>query len=263
MKSDELLQREVVAELRWDTHVSAPDIEVAVLRAAVVLTGIVTSYAQRIAARDAAWRVLGVREVVNELVVQIPVAQRPTDEELVQAARRALDWDVRVPAAAVDGTVADGWVTLRGTVARWTQRQDAERTVRCLRGVRGITNSIRVEEGADLPDTVAAAIEAAVKRCTDQTTIRVAVATRDGTVTLTGAAHSRSEARAVVAAAEHGPGVQHVVDRMHIDPQAWLERRGSLQRPTSPDRPARVADLAAVEPARKTQMDTDAAYRRR
>jgi osmotically-inducible protein OsmY len=41
-------------------------------------------------------------------------------------------------------TVRDGWVTLDGTVSELAERGAAERALRRLRGLRGISNAITV-----------------------------------------------------------------------------------------------------------------------
>lgn len=58
--------------------------------------------------------------------------------------RNALHWDFAIPRDAVMVEVADGWVTLRGTVDRTYQRESAEADVLRLAGVLGVTNNIIV-----------------------------------------------------------------------------------------------------------------------
>jgi osmotically-inducible protein OsmY len=54
----------------------------------------------------------------------------------VQAVRRALERDVFVPEEKITSMISDRWVTLEGTVELWSQRDDAERAVRNLMGVK-------------------------------------------------------------------------------------------------------------------------------
>ena len=77
------------------------------------------------------------------------------------------------------------------------------------------------------PEAIGAAIAAAIERRSDETANPVAVAVHDGTVTLTGAVRAWREVRAIAGAAEHAPGVQHVVDRLHVDPHVWPGRAAS------------------------------------
>ena len=50
-----------------------------------------------------------------------------------------------VPVDKLDVTVSKGWVTLKGEVEWQYQKQDAERVVRRLSGVRGVSNLILVK----------------------------------------------------------------------------------------------------------------------
>src|SRR5947199_3921023 len=49
------------------------------------------------------------------------------------------------PSNKVDVTVSKGWVTLKGEVEWQYQKEDAERVVRRLAGVKGVTNLITVQ----------------------------------------------------------------------------------------------------------------------
>lgn len=69
-KSDAEIQDRVSCELRADPLVEARDVRVAVIEGVVMLTGVAPSWAKRVAAKEAADRVVGVREVVNSLQVQ-------------------------------------------------------------------------------------------------------------------------------------------------------------------------------------------------
>jgi osmotically-inducible protein OsmY len=111
----------------------------------VTLAGWVDSYTKRWAAEEAAHRVRGVVAVANDIEVRLPSSAERTDPEIAAAAKRALEWDTSVPLESIEVTVTKGWVTLRGEVEWQYQRQDAERAVRRLAGVRGVTNLIQVK----------------------------------------------------------------------------------------------------------------------
>ena len=115
-KTDSQIQQDVLRELKWDTRVEETDVGVEVDRAVVTLTGTVSSYAKRMAAQEAAHRVAGVLDVVNDIQVHLPGSLARTDTEIAQAVRHALEWDVVVPDTQIRSTVSDGWVTLEGDV---------------------------------------------------------------------------------------------------------------------------------------------------
>jgi BON domain-containing protein len=92
--SDEELRRKVLAELRWDPRVQDTHVTVGVQDAVVTLTGSVHSYSTRVAAQEAVHRVEGVRDVANDIEVEIRPG-RGTDPEIAHALRTMLEWDVR------------------------------------------------------------------------------------------------------------------------------------------------------------------------
>lgn len=215
-KNDVEIQRDVIEELKWDTHVSATDIGVAVHHGVVTLTGRLASWAARTAAQDAAHRVAGVLDVANEIEVAIPGARARSDTDLASAVRSALEWDVLVPHDKVHTTISDGVVTLEGTVSSWTEHDDAARCIRYLSGVRGIINRLKVVPPAVSPGEVQRSIEQALLRHASHAARRVSVIVDDGTVTLCGDVPSYAELRAVEGAARGAVGVRKVESRLRI-----------------------------------------------
>jgi osmotically-inducible protein OsmY len=70
----------------------------------------------------------------------------PDDVILAEAAASALTWYRAVPPGAVHVNVCNGWVTLTGTVAGLSERGAAERAIRHLRGVRGVSNAVLIRQ---------------------------------------------------------------------------------------------------------------------
>jgi len=143
--SDEQIQKDVLAELKWDARVQPNEVGVAVKDGVVTLTGWVDSYTKKWAAEEAAHRVRGVKAVANEIEVKLPSASERTDADIAAAAVRALEWDAFVSVDRLDVTVSKGWITLKGEVEWQYQKEDAERVVRRLAGVKGVTNLIIVK----------------------------------------------------------------------------------------------------------------------
>ena len=71
IRTDQEIQKDVMAELRWDAQIQPNEIGVAVKDGVVTLTGWVESYLKRWAAEDAARRVAGVKAVANDLEIQL------------------------------------------------------------------------------------------------------------------------------------------------------------------------------------------------
>ena len=72
------------------------------------------------------------------------------DEDIRADILDELQWDPEVDMADISVTVADGAVTLSGTVSSYTERRAAERAVRRVRGVIAIAQDIRVELANEL-----------------------------------------------------------------------------------------------------------------
>ena len=217
-KTDTQIHHDVLEELKWDSRVDETEVGVEIDKGVVTLTGTVSSWAKRMAAQEAARRVIGVLDVANDIKVRVPGGLTRTDTEIAQAVRHALEWDVFVPEEKIGSTVSDGWVTLDGTVERWSQHDDAERAVRNLAGVKGVMNGITVKPTKPVTEDVHKAIEQALERRAEREAKRIRVDVRDGIVTLTGSVHSWAERKSVVAAARFTPGVREVEDQLRTEP---------------------------------------------
>ncbi|MDO8476133.1 MAG: BON domain-containing protein [Candidatus Rokubacteria bacterium] len=217
-KSDAQIHHDVLEELKWDSRVDETEVGIQVAGGVVTLTGTVTSWAKRMAAQEAARRVIGVLDVANDINVKVPGGLARTDTEIAQAVRRTLEWDVFVPEEQITSTVTDDWVTLEGTVERWSQREDAERAVRNLTGVKIVVNKITVTPAKPVTEDVKKAIEQALERRAEREARQIGVDVRDGTVTLTGPVHSWAERKSVLAAARFTPGVRAVEDHLRTEP---------------------------------------------
>ncbi len=126
-ETDSAIQRTVLDELKWDARVQPNEIGVVVNDGVVTLTGRADSYLKKWSAERAASRIRGVRAVVNDIEVRLPVSELRADADIAVVAVRALEWHAAIPPGKVKPSVADGWVTLRGKVEWEYQRREAER----------------------------------------------------------------------------------------------------------------------------------------
>jgi osmotically-inducible protein OsmY len=140
---DQQVVDEIRARYLRDPRIQNPA-EVAVLERAgtVTLRGTVRSLHQSRLAADIAKSVSGVRAVENELVID--PRDHWEDGEIRGAALQALMSSPDVPPDAVDVTVANGWLTLRGQVKHQYESDAAFNTVAGLPGIEGMTNRIVV-----------------------------------------------------------------------------------------------------------------------
>lgn len=217
-KTDSQVQQDVLRELKWDTRVEASEIGVAVQQGIVSLAGTVDSYAKKLAAQDAAHRVFGVLDVANDIEVQIPGRIARTDADIAKAVRAALEWDVWVPEKRIKSTVSNGWVTLEGDVDMLRERGDAERAIRRLEGVRGVTNKIEAKPAKVKPEQVLEAIEEALERRAEREAHRIKVEVVNDHVTISGPVRNWAEKRAILGTVNHAAGVRSVDEHLFIDP---------------------------------------------
>ncbi|WP_438005348.1 BON domain-containing protein [Sorangium sp. So ce321] len=216
MKTDIELQRDVLSELSWEPSVDAAHIAVSVKDGIVTLGGHASTYAEKHAAEEAAKRVYGVRAVVNELDVKLADSGRRTDEDIAAAAVKALEWNLLVPADKIKVTVSNGWLKLEGEVNWQFQKNAAERAVRYLAGVRGVSNLITVGPRVS-PAEVEAQIEEALKRSALLDARRIRVEVVDGEVILRGSVRSWAEREEAERAVWATPGVRRVEDFIAVE----------------------------------------------
>ncbi len=108
------------------------------------LRGTVRSYAEKVAAGNAAGRVPLLQRIENVIAVDPVPANAWADDTLLPMVTSVLRWDSRVPANRVSAEVVDGHVVLSGSVDRDGERAAAEAAVSGLVGVRGVINRITV-----------------------------------------------------------------------------------------------------------------------
>ena len=218
IKSDSQIKTDVLNELKWDSRVDETEVGVQIKDGIVTLVGSVDVYAKKIASREAAHRVHGVLDVVDELQVKVAGVGAPTDIDIARGVRDALEWDAFVPDEKITSTVSLGIVTLEGVVPTWSQRADAERVVRGLTGVRGVINQISVMAKAVDSSRIKADIEEALERQAEREARRIGVQVKDGVVMLTGRVRSWVEKDTIDRVVGFATGVRRVDDRLVVDP---------------------------------------------
>jgi len=219
MRTDEEIQRDVLEELKWDARVQPNEIGVTVQDGVVALMGWVDNYGKKWAAERTTHRVRGVMAVANDIEVRLPSTAERTDTDVATAATRALEWDAFVPIERLEVTVANGWVTLKGEVEWEFQRRAAERAVRRLSGVRGVTNLVAVQPRVNpSPPELRRRIGDALIRSATTDAQRITIDTEGGTVILKGAVRSWLEREEAERISWSAPGVTAVENRVTVDP---------------------------------------------
>lgn len=213
-RNDEDLRVAITGELHWDTRIDERNVQIEVDRRIVRMRGSVESWPARLAAEEAVRRVEGVVDVANDLMVRLPASAVRSDRELEDEARRALASDVLVPHEYLRLRVADGVITLEGTVLCWTQREDAARALRNLVGVVEVKNLVDVEPPLVPAERLRKTIADALDRHATKSAASITLGVEDGTVTISGEVGSPAERIAIEDTVRRSPGVRQVVSHL-------------------------------------------------
>ena len=214
MKSDTQLKSDVEIELRWDPSIHAEQIGVSAKDGVVELDGHVGSYYEKWAAERAALRVSSVQAIASEIKVELPSSAVRTDEDIARAAKDQLEWNYSVP-ETVKVQVTNGWITLKGKTQWQYQKEEAERVIRPLTGVKGVANDIIVTPRPSAED-VKAKIQDALVRSAETDAGHIKIQASDGKVTLRGTVSSWAERAEAERAAWAAPGVSKVEDLITV-----------------------------------------------
>ena len=215
MRADTDIKRDVEAELRFRPDIHEKDIAVKVNDTIVALSGFTCSYLDRQRAEAAVKRIAGVAGVANDIEVRLASADGLSDPQITRTAVQAIR--ARVPAASesIQVLVDRGHITLEGKVEWFYIKEDAERAVRGLLGVSGVTNSIAVQPAAQ-PEDIRQRIEDAFRRSAQVDAGRIAVDAHGGEVTLHGRVRSWPEREEAEQTAWSAPGVTQVHNRITV-----------------------------------------------
>ena len=213
-EADVRIRDAVVHQLDWDPEVDASAIGVSARDGVVALTGFVGTYSGKLAAEHAAKRVRGVRGVANDIEVRL--LHEASDPDLARDVVHALQLRSTVP-AGVQAVVHHGYVTLTGGVDWVFQKEEAEKAVRHVRGVKGVFNEIAVKARATERD-VRHRIVAALHRTADLDAQHITLTVEGGVARLTGRVGSFVQYETAAQAAASAPGITRVENRLQIGP---------------------------------------------
>jgi hyperosmotically inducible periplasmic protein len=148
---DNIITGRVGRRLTADPEVKRYQIDVDTLDGVVTLRGKVESETMKASAEKIARDTDGVRNVVNELMVEDQEAsdrreENNADLNVKTAVGRALTGDDDVRRVNVDVDVVDGVVTLSGVVHNEAEAAEAERLAREVEGVKDVKNELKVEQ---------------------------------------------------------------------------------------------------------------------
>ena len=213
VKNDLDLRSDIEEELRWDSTIDARKIGVAVIDGIVHLTGEVRTYTDKWRAERAVERVDGVRGIAND--IEVVLAGEHTDADIAKRAANPLAYNLTVPRGAVSVKVDNGWITLKGEVPFDYQRRAAERVVRDIPGVKGVSNLISLKPSA-APTNIKGEIEKTFRRQAALDAQNIIIDVSGSTVTLRGSVRSWAERRDAERIAWAAPGVTTVKNEIRV-----------------------------------------------
>jgi len=217
MRTDSEIKRDVEDEIRWNPDIDATDIAVTVKSAVVTLTGFVHSYSDKLQAEADAKRIAGVAGVANDIEVRLPSSDVRPDPEIARDVVTELRVQLPLSANKIKAVVKGGWVTLEGEVEWHYQRERAERAVRHVKGVLGVSDLINLKPSVS-PADIKRKIEEAFKRNAEIDANRIQVKSSDGEVVLEGTVRSWAERQEAERVAWAAPGVKKVEDHIRVSP---------------------------------------------
>ena len=214
-RKDSDIRADVLAEMAWDPKVTVADIDASVKDGFVTLTGVASTFATKYAATDAAFRIYGVKDVDNDMIVDPAAFGLRTDLQIEADVRSMLTLDLEVPDTRIMVSVLDGVVTLSGDVDYYYQRDAAEDNAASIAGVRDVISNIAVLDqplALDIDDQITAAFARNGELFDDN----VNVTTNGHSVTLSGTVRYWSEYDEAEDVAWRAPGVTSVTNNVVV-----------------------------------------------
>jgi len=141
---DERIDSDIAAAaeraLSWNAFVPPGKVRIMVENGCVTLTGEVEWEYQRHAAEAAVGQLFGVRSVANQLVLRPQINPADIAAKIERALQRQAQRDARAITVSADGP----YVTLRGKVHSWAERQAVQGVAWSAPGVASVRNELAI-----------------------------------------------------------------------------------------------------------------------
>ena len=215
-RTDEIIKKDVLDHLTWDTRVDASRVEVRVENGTVLLEGMVPTPYSRLIAVTTAWSIPGVGQVSDCLTVERPPASPiPADEELKSDVESMLRLNAEIDETNIDLRVEDGEVTLDGSVPSLWNKIYVDELVSNALGVLAVHNRLAVVPETDVVDqAIADDLSEALQRSGFVEPDKVTVRVDNGEVTLMGHVRTQSARKIAREISERTLGVKAVRDEL-------------------------------------------------
>jgi len=137
---DQELAKRAINSLDWDVLVPSQSVKVTVEGGWVSLSGEVSWQYQKNAAENAVRKLCGVVRLINNVTLK----RQPQPTDIKQRIEKALKRVAELDSKSIQVAVADGTVTLEGTVDSCAARDQAEGAVWAAPGVIEVHDNLRV-----------------------------------------------------------------------------------------------------------------------
>jgi len=223
MKTNEELQKDVMAEIKWDPQLRdvKTQIGVATKDGVVTLSGLVDSYAKKIAVERAAQRVHGVKVIACDIEIKVGALGSMTDTQIAEAVKDALRWNSAVDEDQIEVKVDNGWVYLDGTAEWQYQKLSIQNSVERLFGVKGVTNNIVIKNTVIDVKEIKEKIATAFHRSATIDSSSIKLETSGSRVILRGTVRSWTEKEEAERIAWSSPGVLVVDNQIEIETEVF------------------------------------------
>lgn len=215
MKTDSQLQLDIMEELKWEPSLDHEAIGVSIKDGVVTLSGIVSSYSEKLLAEQTARRVKGVRAIAEELSVRYPNQPKTSDSEIAKRIADVLDWDPLVPHDKISITVENGVVRLKGDVEWHYQKDLAFKDASKISGVQRVENWINVQPSVSTA-VIKERIERAFERQADLEAENIKVRAEGHKIILEGSVTTWGKRGIAERAAWAAPGVSQIEDKLIV-----------------------------------------------
>jgi osmotically-inducible protein OsmY len=139
-RTDTEIAQAVVSALNWNTVIPDNLVSVTVQNGWITLAGAVNWNYQRDAAARTVRDLLGVKGVINHIVLKPQVKTADVRDKIEAAFKRSAEVDAR----RVSVVAEDGKIILSGNVHSWAERQEAERAAWSAPGVKLVEDRLTV-----------------------------------------------------------------------------------------------------------------------
>ncbi|WP_026993812.1 BON domain-containing protein [Flectobacillus major] len=216
MKRNETLQKDVQDAIKWEPLLNAAEIGVTAKDGIVTLSGVVDSYAKKSEAEYATKNVTGVRAIVENITIKFDTTGQKDDADIAKDVVNALGWSWAVPKDRVQVKVEEGWVTLEGELFWNYEKQAAQKAIKDIVGITGVTNGIKIK--SETHDEIEKKnIENALIRNWSVDNQDIIVNVLGNTVTLTGTVRSLYQKDEAERMAWNAPGVWTVNNELTVE----------------------------------------------